>query len=112
MTSKLQKLWDLTVQVSDISLEIDEMKKHISSTLHCCPNQMSDDIFENTPTTHLTNWIEQAREGYHIEDLEEFGECHYCLDAYQTIKKYKVLKLKRGYLRSRITKLVRGGNHD
>lgn len=108
MKDKKQLLWDLSVQAAKLSVEINELKKSTTTTINACPNQKWEGgFFIGTP--HFYDWFEFAKEeNCRVDDLEDFGECHYCLDAYQKVQKRKKLQMQRGYLRARITKLVRG----
>lgn len=103
-----QKLWDLSVQAANLSVEINDSKKRVTAILGQCPCLEWKDGFLRGET-HFHAWFAEAKElNCQVEDLEDFGDCHYCLDAYQKIKKRKKLQLQRGHLRSQITKLVRG----
>lgn len=108
MKDKKQLLWDLSVQAADLSIEINELKKLTTSAINCCPRlQVIDGFMHGTP--HFHEWFDVAKdENCRVDDLEDFGECHYCLDAYQQVQTRKKLQMQRGYLRTRITKLVRG----
>lgn len=108
MSDKKQILWDLSVQAADLSIEINELKKLTTTAINACPRlQIVGGFMHGTP--HLHEWFDAAKdENCRVDDLEDFGECHYCLDAYQKVQERKKLQVKRGHLRSRITKLVRG----
>lgn len=111
MSDKKQLLWDLSVQAADLSIEINELRKLTARTINCCPNiKLIDGAFGlSIGTPHFHEWFDAAKdEDCRVDDLEDFGECHYCLDAYQKVQERKKLQVKRGHLRSRITKLVRG----
>lgn len=108
MNDKKQLLWDLSAQAADLSIEINDLKKLTASAINTCPRlQVIHGFMHGTP--HFQEWFEAAKiENCRVDDLEDFGECHYCLDAYQKVQERKKLQIQRGYLRSRITKLVRG----
>lgn len=108
MIDKKQLLWDLSVQAADLSIEINELKRLTTSAINCCPNlEMRDGLLYGEP--HFHEWFIVAKdENCRVDNLEDFGECHYCLDAYRKVQERKKLQVKRGHLRSRITKLVRG----
>jgi hypothetical protein len=105
---KKQLLWDLSIQAAELSVEINELKKLTTTAINCCPNLKWEGGFL-LGTPHFHEWFEDAKEQHcRVDDLEDFGECHYCLDAYQKVQERKKLQVQRGYLRSRITRLVRG----
>ncbi len=108
MKDKKQILWELSVQAADLSIEINELKKLTTNAINACPRlQIVGGFMHGTP--HFHEWFEYAKEQHcRVDDQEDFGECHYCLDAYQKVQERKKLQIQRGYLRSRITKLVRG----
>lgn len=108
MRDKKELLWDLSVQATGLSVEINDLRKSITTAINACPRlQLVNGFMDGTP--HFHEWFEFAKEeNCRVEDLEYFGECHYCKDAYWKMLKRKKLNLERGYLRSRITKLVRG----
>lgn len=111
MRDKKQLLWDLSEQAAELSVQINELKKLTSSAVNCCPNlKLIDGSFGlSIGTPHFHEWFDAAKEEHcRVDDLEDFGECHYCLDAYQKVQERKKLQIQRGYLRSRITRLVRG----
>lgn len=108
MIDKKQLLWDLSAQAAGLSIEINELKKLTKSAIDTCPeSQIVNGFMYGTP--HFHKWFSSAKEeNCRVDELEEFGECHYCLDAYQKVQERKRLQIQRGYLRSRITKLMRG----
>jgi hypothetical protein len=105
---KKQLLWDLSVQAANLSVEINELKKSTTAAIGACTNlKWEGGFLQGTP--HFYEWFEDAKEQHcRVDDLEDFGGCHYCLDAYQKVQERKKLQVQRGYLRSRITRLVRG----
>ena len=99
-------LWDLSTQAADLSVEIKELKQLTSNSLLSCPNIHYDGML-GYGVPHFNEWFEQAkRQMCRVDDLDDFGECENCLNAYIYVQKRKKLQIQRGYIRTRITKLV------
>ena len=108
----MQLLWDLNTELANLSIEIKELKQLTSKSLLECPSLNRCGILDYG-TPHFNEWFEQAKQQMcRVDDLEEFGECDCCLHAYQHVQKRKKLQLQRGYVRTKITKLVMRTNKE